>query len=395
MENITPVVTMRLRLPTSWLVIAIQLGLAVLAGCGLTALGADGGAWMLGGILAGALVFSVYRSRYRPQAKPNREFRKLGQILVGLTIGFSIQRSNVVALSMHVPLFLALAVFIIGSGMAIGSFYARVAKTDGLTAVLATVPGNIGVMASIAADYGKPVALISLVQLLRFTAVTLLIPIGVNLATHVSNSHTLSTIAQSVAQDLDSFDLGQSCLLVLLLGLTCLAVKLGQCCKVPVAAFMCAIAVGLSFNHLLSAIPYLPAVDYRLPIVLNLIGQVLLGLTIGEYWGVNPKLQRREIAGAGIPVVLTFLAGLASAGVAMWLTDWDWLTCLLVTAPGGSPEMIWIALSLNHDVEIVTAGHLVRLIAISVCLPMLVSLASLIDRRNSSKRLKAAIQSSQ
>jgi uncharacterized protein len=56
------------------------------------------------------------------------------------------------------------------------------------------------------------------------------------------------------------------------------------------------------------------------------------------------------------------------------LTNWDWLTCLLVTAPGGSAEMILVALSLNHNVEIVTAGHLIRLLAINCSLPLWVFL---------------------
>jgi uncharacterized membrane protein AbrB (regulator of aidB expression) len=56
----------------------------------------------------------------------------------------------------------------------------------------------------------------------------------------------------------------------------------------------------------------------------------------------------------------------------MFLTHWDWLTCLLMAAPGGSPEMILIALVLNHNVETITAAHLVRLLAINIYLPLLI-----------------------
>ncbi|MGC8714772.1 MAG: AbrB family transcriptional regulator, partial [Leptodesmis sp.] len=126
-------------------------------------------------------------------------------------------------------------------------------------------------------------------------------------------------------------------------------------------------------------LPWFPSVDFSLPTLLNLIGQILLGLTIGEYWGISPKLRKGAIVHALIPVLLTFLTGVMAAGLAMLLTSWDWLTCLLVTAPGGSPEMIWIALGLDRDVEIVTAGHLVRLIAINISLPILVSLAGSLD----------------
>ncbi|MEB3181090.1 MAG: AbrB family transcriptional regulator, partial [Nostocaceae cyanobacterium] len=46
-------------------------------------------------------------------------------------------------------------------------------------------------------------------------------------------------------------------------------------------------------------------------------------------------------------------------------------TCLLMVAPGGSPEMILISLVLDHNVETVTAAHLVRLTAINLYLPLL------------------------
>jgi uncharacterized membrane protein AbrB (regulator of aidB expression) len=69
-------------------------------------------------------------------------------------------------------------------------------------------------------------------------------------------------------------------------------------------------------------------------------------------------------------VVLTLAAGVAVAAVAVGLTSWDWLTCLLVTSPGGAPEMILVALALDHQVETVTASHLVRLIVINSSLPV-------------------------
>jgi uncharacterized protein len=127
--------------------------------------------------------------------------------------------------------------------------------------------------------------------------------------------------------------------------------------------------------HLLS-VTYL---DFNLPPLLKVVGQILLGTTIGEYWGINPRLEKWTIARAAVPVTLTFLAGFLAAAIARLLTDWDWLTCLLVTAPGGSPEMIWIALALNHNIEIVTAGHLIRLLLLNLSLPVLVSLVTRLE----------------
>jgi hypothetical protein len=151
--------------------------------------------------------------------------------------------------------------------------------------------------------------------------------------------------------------------------------------SIPAASFLGAIIVGLSFNWLLSGLPFITDFDFNLPTLINLIGQGLLGITIGEYWGINPNLGRRTIVYACIPVALTFVAGAIAAEIAWILTGWDWVTCLLVTSPGGSPEMILISLVLDRNVEIVTAGHLVRLIAINLSLPVLVGVFRHIEYR--------------
>lgn len=110
------------------------------------------------------------------------------------------------------------------------------------------------------------------------------------------------------------------------------------------------------------------------PILIKLLGQMLLGITIGEYWGEKPTFQKRTIGYALISVAMTLAAGLAATLLAMQLTSWDWLTCLLVTAPGGAAEIILVALTLDHNVEIVTAGHVIRLIAINSFLPICIFL---------------------
>jgi uncharacterized protein len=354
------------------LFISVQLGLAVAIGFGLVAVGAGGGSWILGGIAAGAIAFFVYRTFYNPQIEPNRTFRKLGQTLVGLTVGSAIAHSNFTTLSLQIPTFMVLAFFLLSSGGAIGYIYARLQKTDVLTALLATVPGNIGVMSSIAADYGKNASLVSLVQLIRFTAVTLLIPLLAN----VSIQHGVRDVIAALVRDSAMINATYLWLLGLVLAIASLAIFLGGRIKLPVAAFFCSILVGVAFNLGLDTLHVLPSSSFQLPTFLNLMGQVLLGITIGEYWGMNPHLEKRAIAYTIVPVVLICLAGFVSAGLAMLLTSWDWLTCLLVTAPGGSPEMILIALTANRDVEIVTTGHLVRLVAINLFLPVLVSLSS-------------------
>ncbi|HEY9908106.1 MAG TPA: AbrB family transcriptional regulator [Thermosynechococcaceae cyanobacterium] len=334
----------------------------------------------MGGIAAGAIGFYSYRSRYDSTAKPNKNSRKIGQVLVGLSIGFSVDRIDWPILAAQLPAFVLLTGFLLLSSGCISLLYARIGSTDLVTALFASVPGNIGVMASLAADYGKNAAIVSLVQLTRFTSVTLIVPLVAN----VPVPRDLSAFWQPIVENLQNLTTVDLLLLTLLLLLTYLAVSGGSKLKIPVATLFCPLLVGLAFVSLLKSPQLDLGIAFKFPPLLSWVGQVLLGITIGEYWAVNPKLEKRTIALALVPALLTFLAGFASAGIARLFTQWDWLTCLLVTSPGGSPEMILIALVLNHDVQIVTIGHLIRLIAINLSLPALIAVANSLESRQKS-----------
>lgn len=359
-------------------ILAIEGFLAVLIGFGLVVLGLTGVAWMLGGIAAGAIVISSYRALTHEPIQPNRNARKAGQLLIGLTIGLSLQHRNLSALSAHLLVFLGLPVFLMLAGALIGVIYSRVEKTDLLTGLLATTPGNIGVMASIAAEYTQNTALVSLVQLMRFTTVVAGMPLLANVAFTRSSNDEVDAIVQSIIK-ISWTDLQTSCLFI---GIALTAAYFGTKLRIPIANFLCAIAVGLMFEVLSLSFPAIAQLDFQLPIFLNLIGQILLGITIGEYWGINPKLKILSIVRSIVPVVLMLIAALIAALIIQSLTQWDWLTCLLVASPGGSPEMIWIALSLQQDPEIITAGHLVRLLTINLSLPFILALIPILQSEN-------------
>lgn len=366
---------------TQMLMLLAELLLAFIIGLGLLLLGADGTSWILGGIAAGAIVFVMSHAWFKVDATPNRNARKTGQLLVGLTVGFSVQHNHAVAIASHIPLFILLIGCLLLSGIGVAALYVYLEKTDWLTAILATTPGNIGVMASIAAEYGGNPTIVSLVQLGRFTAVTLAIP----LLSKVSHRHDVWGSLAALTPHLTDANVMYLARLTFVLLFAGLSVKLGETLKLPVPGLLCPLLVGIGFNAGVDTIPFLSFVDFNPPALMNLLGQILLGITIGEYWGMNPNLGHWTIARAIVPAGLTLLAGLGVAAIAKLLTSWSWLTCLLVTAPGGSPEMIWIALTLNQDVELVTAGHLVRLIAINALLPAIVALAAHLGQKETIK----------
>lgn len=357
-------------------IVGLELLLALPFSLVLARLGIGGIVWILGSIIAGGLVVHAYQVLYQYQVEPNRTARQIGQALVGLVIGFTIAKANLVAIASQLPIFALLTLFMLLGGSVIGYFYSRISQTNLLTAMLATVPGSVGVMASIAADYGRNVSLVALVQIIRLTSVIFLIPLVVRV---LVGSNTI-TSASASRNDFFSADQSSLSLLLLLLGVTLVGVQLAKILRIPAASFFGSLIVGATFNACLNWLSLTPEFDFNPPQVINLIGQILLGVTIGEYWGNKPALGKRTVGFALISVAMTIGVGLIAAVIALTLTPWDWLTCMLVTAPGGAPEMILVALAFHHDVEIVTAGHLVRLIAINGSLPVWVLLFRYLDR---------------
>ncbi len=356
-------------------IIALELLLAFPISLPFSKLGIGGVAWIFGGIVSGAFLLNVYRILYKVAIPPNKNTRKLGQILVGLVIGFAIANGNLANIADSFPLFIFLTLFILLTGVLIGYIYSRISQTNLLNAMFATTPGGVGIMSSMAADYGGNVSLVALVQVIRVTSVISIVPLLVRLLMGQINVPN-----KAGSQNLFNFHFFDLIILIFVLLITILMVCLASYLKIPAAPFFGAIVVGLSFNYLIGFFTFIANFDFTPPRIVNLVGQALLGISIGEYWGNKPNLDKRTIAYAFIPVIMTILAGFLTAGIAYALTPWDWLTCILVTAPGGSTEMILVALALNHNVEIVTAGHLVRLIALNTSLPLWLLLFRYLDR---------------
>lgn len=358
-------------------VLGAEILLALPLGIALTQFHMGGIAWIFGGIASGTLVLQVCRLVYQYSPKPNRTARKVGMAFVGLTVGLSNSNSDITSLASGIPIFIILTLFMLLCGSCIGYIYSRLSQTSLLTAMLATVPGGVGVMSAIAADYNRNVTLVALVQAIRVTCVVFLIPFIARTA--VGNYYNPQALP--VTSALLSLEQSQLGLLLLALLVTALGVYLAVLCKIPAGDFSAALLTGIAFNTLLHWLPFIGDVRLFPSPLINVLGQMLLGITIGEYWGDKPNFGKRTVGYAFMSVAMTLVAGAIAALLAMQLTSWDWLTCLLVTAPGGAAEMILVSLTLNHNVEIVTTGHLVRLIAINSSLPLWVFLFCRLDRQ--------------
>lgn len=364
-------------------IVVLELLLAIPLGIAITKLSIGGVAWLFGGIASGALVYKAYQYFYGVNPKPNKKARQIGQTLVGLSIGFAIANSNLAAITTQLPVLVFLTFFSLVTGSFIGYLYSQISKVNLFNAMLATAPGGVGIMSSIAADYGRNVSQVALVQSLRVTSVVLTIPFVARLLAGDSMGASVG-----ISPSLFNIDIQALPLLVLALAIASLGVRVATLLKIPAAPFFGALIVGIIFNPMLNSLPFVADLDFTTPKLVNLIGQVLLGVAVGEHWGNQPYLSKKAIGYALIPVGLIIGVGLIAAAIAHQLTPWDWLTCILVTAPGGAPEMILVSLALDRNVEIVTAGHLVRLMGLNASLPAWIFLIDYLERRLSGANTK-------
>jgi membrane AbrB-like protein len=332
----------------------------------LASLGIGGIAWIFAGMVGGVLVCQLCRIFYNFQSKPNRTARKVGMALVGLTVGVANAPEHLGTMTGYLPILVLMTCFLLLCNVGVGYLYSRLTQTNIITALLATVPGGVGVMSAIAADYDKNVPLVAFVQSFRVTSVVFLIPLIVRTLVGYAGSPRL----QNIPKNLISFEPEQLELLGLVLIAIWVIVYLVKRWKIPAGEFVGTLFLGIAINPLLAALPIGHHWHFTPPLFINVIGQLLLGITIGEYWGNKPQVSRKSLAYAVLPVAMTLGIGAIAATLTMSLTGWDWLTCMLVTAPGGSAEMILVALSLNHHVEIVTTGHVIRLLAINSSIPL-------------------------
>lgn len=361
---------------TSFSITVLEIIIALLLGIAIAFLGLGSVAWIFGGMGAGVIVFRSYQNILKKALKPNKTSRKIGQAMVGLSIGFAIADSDLLAASSRLPLFIFLSFFMFVCGSGIGYFYSRISRTNLLNAMLATVPGGVATMSSIAAEYNRNVSLVAMVQTLRITSVILIIPLVAGTSETFANQTIFSL--KDYAINSDPIYL---CLLVLAIVTAWFGVSITKKLRIPAASFFGTLIVGIVFNYAIAYIPGLASFNFTPPQAISLIGQILLGITVGEAWSSRVGITGKNVTHAFISVGMTIFSGFIAAIIATLVTSWDWITCLLMTAPGGSTEMILVALALNHNPEIVTIAHSVRLMALNLSLPLWIFLFQYWDKR--------------
>ena len=317
-------------------------------------------AWVLAGVLGGWLASLAFRLRGRAP-RPNARVRKTGQFLIGIAIGPTLVAQNMAEVMPHLATLVTLVALTLAAAVAIGLGYARVFRVDRLTAGLSTLPGGIGVMASIAADRGRPPQFVALIQGLRVAAIVSLAPVLILL---------LEPERPDVARLPPLLiDPGSWILYVLALAGAGGAAWLAARLRVPVASLLGPMFFGVVLAIALSALTE-GEVALHVPYLQEIVGQALLGITVGEYLARRVRASRAAFAGGFVSVAAGLIAAGSLAVGLHLLTGWSLLTCFLMASPGGAPEMIVLAAASGAELHLVVFTQILRQLAVNALIPL-------------------------
>jgi uncharacterized protein len=306
-------------------------------------------------------------------AAPSPRVRKAGQLLIGAAIGPGIAAQEFSVSAAQLALLSGGVVAILLASIAVARVYTGL--VDGLTAGMATLPGGIGIMPSVAAEYGRPVGLVAIVQSFRMTLV-LLLALGVFALTgpHVGTAHADKVWLPAGIQWL---------YVAALIGGSVVAAWGAGKVRIPVPTLLGPLLYGCVLSLGLRALGTAPDL-LAAPFLQEVVGQALLGITVGEYLAQRYADGLAALAGGIAGVVATCGIALLIALGMTAVGPWSFLASFLMVAPGGAPEMVVIAAAMGGDLTFVLVAQTGRQVLVNILMPVWIRLFTRFDRSGES-----------
>ena len=334
--------------------------------------------WVLGGVLGAVIACRVACAAGAP-AEPSSRIRKVGQLLIGAVIGPSIATQELPVSPTLLAVLAGGVLVTLLASLGVARLYHAFAPVDGLTAGLATLPGGIGIMPSVAAEYRRPVGLVAVVQSFRMTLVlvTALVVFAVSAGPAGGTPATERSLLPASWP-------GWTYLVALLGGSVVAAWAAGRL-RVPVPTLLGPLVYGALLSLGLRAFGTDPEL-LAAPFLQEILGQILLGVTVGEYLAQRYRDGRDALVGGLTGVVVTCGVALLIAFGMSAVGPWSFLTAFLMVAPGGAPEMVVIAAATGDgDLALVLAAQTGRQVLVNILMPAWIRLFDRFDRPGRSR----------
>ncbi|HHY73215.1 MAG TPA: AbrB family transcriptional regulator [Bacillus bacterium] len=348
--------------------------------------------WMIGSLVAASILSLSQPKRLAICIKKgiDRRWFLAGQYLLGIELGRNV---NMAVMSVFQDNWLTVIIVLLSSvlfALGTGWLLYRYSSVDALTSLLATAPGGIATMPTIAEEVKANIGVVSAVQTIRVFSVVTIIPVvlflflqgneqKINLASNGAVSS--STIQFEWPQFLWTFPI----LLVAFVG-----VWIGKRIKLP-APWVLGSLVGVILVEMLSLGFVNHVVTFWWPHPIVVIGQILIGASIGSRFQKSMFIGLKRILIVGtIGTLLLISAMFLCAYIVSVTTGISLVTSVLAFAPGGVVEMSTAAVLLHADSTFVVAVQTLRIVVVILLLPPFIKF---VHQRNAVEKEKVKTSS--
>lgn len=268
-------------------------------------------------------------------------------VVIGAMLGTSFSPAILQTISLWVVPLAGLTVFVAVAALLCVVLFRRMGNMDLRTAYFAGMPGGLVDMVALADHYGADVRKVALIHSLRILLIVFSVPLLVEWLSG-------STISPVAPDQVWLRDVGLD--FWLWFPPTCvLGALAGWLLRLPAKFIIGPMAVS-------AAVHLLGWTDYKLPVEMVIVAQVVIGATIGaRFVGAPLSLVRSvlpvTLASAVLLLVLTYLFAVLLSGI----TGISAITILLSYSPGGFAEMGLVAVALGIETAFVATHHVMRI----------------------------------
>ena len=306
--------------------------------------------WMIGPLVLAAIVSLSGKRPAIPWIT-----RPIGQLVVAASVGLFFTPAALTAVSEQITLMIVVAVLTIVAGFIAGLVLMRLAHIDVISASLASIPGGPVEMAALATRHSADPGIVAFAQILRIALLVMIIP-----PLLVALNGEVADPASALSDGPVDYP-GALLLLAVALG-GGIFLKLIRMTTPFFLGPLAASAVAAAMMLPISAPPYFVLAG----------AQVLLGVWLGcmfkrELFTRSPILIVAVLVSTAVLLFLTAVMALVISS----MSDIEWQTMVLATAPGSVTEMSLTAKLLDQEVALVTAYHILRIFIILPLVPLI------------------------
>jgi len=313
-------------------------------------------AWMIGAMCA-----NTAASMLGWDVKVPRQLRALMIVVLGVLLGSSFTPDLPGRVASWWPTMLALFAYV-GLGTALlFVYFKRLCGYDTSTAYFASAPGGLNEMVMVGGAMGGDERLIALTHACRVLLVVMIIPFYFRFFGDYTPPTSMLPAIGGGSISLDDAGILVVCGVV--------GVIVARLLRLP--------AYAMLGPMILSAAAHMTGLsEAKPPALLVAIAQVVLGCAIGaRFAGTSVRLVRDAMlmsVGATLVLMAITVAFSLTLGPFTGLSAND---ILLAFSPGGLAEMALVAIALHSDAAFVATHHIVRILIVITCAPIVFKLA--------------------